>query len=139
EVRTSWAEAPADSPGTKKLLVQFSLSDVAERRVSTMAEQWTSPSGSRWEPATAPVAPAAPASLATPTAAQAAAAPRRRHRRPVVAVLLTLLGAGAATGGAAYVHSVDTPSGALTGRSGPQVAGSDDHGGRHHEPRGTRP
>jgi hypothetical protein len=44
---------------------------------------WTSPSGSRWEP------PAPPSDRVV------GPEPRRRYRRPVVAVLLTAMGAGA--------------------------------------------
>jgi hypothetical protein len=88
------------------------------------------PSGSRWEPTPQPLgsmdahprrsAPSAPSGPA-PTAS------RRRHRRPVVAVLLTLLGAGAVTAGAAYTQGDGAPSASPTS----QVAGSGERDGRH--------
>jgi len=89
---------------------------------------WSSPSGSRWEP------------LAPPTAQAVDPAPRRRDRRPVVAVLLTLLGAGAVTTGAAYAQGDGTVAGVPPAPATSHVARSSSGGGgeRHtHEPHGS--
>jgi hypothetical protein len=97
---------------------------------------WSSPSGSRWEPVPQPDDVAARSVGSAPgagpaTARRAAASePRRRYRRPVVAVLLTLLGAGAVTGGAAYAQGDGTLAGAPPAPAGSHVARSGDHGDR---------
>lgn len=92
-----------------------------------MQNDGTSPSGSRWEPVPGPAAPEAALPAPAPEGAgDAAARTRRRYRRPVLAVLLTLVGAGTVTAGAAYVQG-GTPTGAPTS----QVAGADEHDGRH--------
>jgi len=89
--------------------------------------EWSSPSGSRWEPA--PQQTVEGVQTLPPPAGggdgKQVAGPRQRRRRPVAAVLLTLAGAGAVTAGAAYVQGADGPTVAPTS----QVAG--DGSGRH--------
>jgi hypothetical protein len=102
---------------------------------------WSSPSGSRWEPvpqpgSTDPSLGSPPGPVRPVPTVAPAAVPRRRHRRPLVAVLLTVLGAGAVTGGAAYVH--DDGAGASPTPTSSHVTGSGDHGGRRdHGPHGS--
>jgi hypothetical protein len=102
---------------------------------------WSSPSGSRWEPVPQPGGPASPVSPGTgtvPVVERAPKEPRRRHRRPVVAVLLTVLGAGAVTGGAAYAEGDGAGASAPAAPTSSHVAGDGDHGGRHaHGPHGS--
>ena len=91
-----------------------------------MQDEWTSPSGSRWEP------------VAPPAHRAVAAEPRRRSRRPVVAVLLTVLGAGVVTSGATYAHG-DAPAVSTPAGSTAEVAGTGHHDGPHrHDQHGTR-
>ena len=92
-----------------------------------MQDEWSSPSGSRWEPVPGPAARGAAQAVGVPADAGAPEVrTRRRYRRPVLAVLLTLLGAGTVTAGAAYVQG-DAPAAAPTS----QVSADDEHDGRH--------
>jgi hypothetical protein len=102
--------------------VQFFSSDEDEKRQVTVQDDWSGTSGSRWEPV--PEAGTAGTARDEP---EIEPVTRRRRVRPVVAVLVTLLGAGAVTGGAAYAQRDATPTGAPAS----QVATGDEHAGRH--------
>lgn len=95
-----------------------------------MQNNWSSPSGSRWEPTPQADGPdPSDGSVTDPaTEPRAATAGLRRRRRPVAAVLLTLVGFGAATGGAVYLHDGTAQAGPAA--QSPQVAGGDAHRGK---------
>jgi hypothetical protein len=105
----------------------------------TGQDSWSSPSGSRWEPVPQDVVPSSAPTPALRTALdvrEGVVEPRRRYRRPALAVLLTLLGVGTVTAGAAYEHSGgSSPAGPVTS----QVAGADHGGRRAHGTGGERP
>lgn len=98
-----------------------------------MQNEWSSPSGSRWEPAPSPGIGALIASDADPATTHAAEARGSgRSRRWLAAGLLTLLGAaGVATAGAAYVQGERGEQATPSGQASSQVAGGDERGGRH--------
>lgn len=93
-----------------------------------MQDDWSSPSGSRWEPVPQHVPVAQPDAAPASAAGGTPSVPAERSRRGrAVAVLLTLLGAGAVATGVAYEHgSSATPTDQPVAQSS-QVAGTDDH------------
>ncbi len=112
--------------------MQFFSSDIEERQVSTVQNDWWTPSGSRWEPvpeATTATAPEMAPEIVSPLPARTT--PRRAHRRTAAALLLTLLGAGAVSAGAAYAQSDGAAAGRPPGPPSSQVTGDGGHGGRH--------
>jgi len=111
--------------------VQFFSSDEDEKRQVAVQNEWTSASGSRWEPASLPgvegVPTPAPPSVDAGDGRQVVG-PRRRRRLPLAAVLVTLLGAGAVTAGAAYAQGPGSTPGVPTGASSLQVPGNEGDG-----------
>jgi hypothetical protein len=106
---------------------------------------WSSPSGSRWEPVPQPggLSPSngvpsdgVPSDDVAGDPASTAA-PRRRARRPVVAVLLAVLGVGAVTAGAACTQGDGAPAPGPASRASSQVSRGTGHGDHHHGPRGA--
>lgn len=93
-----------------------------------MQNDWSSPSGSRWEPVPrSGVSPLAAPDAPEPGAGVARVPGARRSRRRGAAVVLTLLGAAGVTAGAAFVPSAHEAPG-------------DERGARHaHGPDGPRP
>jgi hypothetical protein len=97
---------------------------------------WSSPSGSRWEPVPPPrsVAPAGGSAPAAGRARRVSSDPCPRFRRPLIAVLLTMLGAGTASAAYAEGDGTGTPPASASSH----VAGGSDHVDLHaHTPPGS--
>jgi hypothetical protein len=111
--------------------VQFLSSDEDEKRQAMVQNDGPGPSGSRWEPASPPgvegVPTSAPPSVDAGDGRQVDGS-RRRRRFPLAALLVTLLGAGAVTAGAAYAQGPASTPGVPTGASSSRVAGSEGDG-----------